>query len=538
MPRTLRIAAILVALIAIHLSEQASATITVSGDTTLSSFEIQAGINSIGTLRIDGGSTYTSGGLRLGYQPNGFGTATVTGAGSQLTINQTSFSEIGSAGYGRLDILDGALVHFSSSGVHLRIGAQGSSSSYGEVNVDGPGSILSINNDVTVGYSTMGVMRIRNGAIVNATMGDTNVTQHSRIELDGGVLRTSSLGNTGLIRGNGEIMVSNFSSGDGRFEAGPGQLLRISGAPTGNYNNNGILAVDGGELEFLRNVTNLTSGPDAAEITLRNGIMRLGTPLSGSPTNLTNSGVLAALGGTNDFYGRVSNVSDGRIAVTNNSTMIFHDDVSADSGTIVVFPGSSAVFLEDLTMTGSSVLLADLAGTDDDTGFGQIEVVGNAQLNTSLNISLAGGFTPEAGDEFPILAASTISGGLALGDVPALPSGLKWDIEQEANRVVLSVVPGLAGDYNNDGLVDGADYVVWAKQSGLSGDDLAADGDSSGTVDDDDLAFMSKYFGNTLESGGGAAANGSIPEPVSLAPIFLGLLLVQCGRWRLNWKAR
>ena len=113
---------------------------------------------------------------------------------------------------------------------------------------------------------------------------------------------------------------------------------------------------------------------------------------------MQNSSVLAAIGGVNDFYGRVSNVSTGHIAVTNNSVMIFHDDVSADGGVITVFPGSSAVFLEDLTMTGDSVLLADLAGTGADTGFGEIEVVGNAQLNSSLNITLAEGFAPEEGD--------------------------------------------------------------------------------------------------------------------------------------------
>ena len=41
------------------------------------------------------------------------------------------------------------------------------------------------------------------------------------------------------------------------------------------------------------------------------------------------------------------------------------------------------------------------------------------------------------------------------------------------------VAVGLAGDYNLDGIVDAADYVVWRKTLGQSGTDLAADGNNS-----------------------------------------------------------
>ena len=42
------------------------------------------------------------------------------------------------------------------------------------------------------------------------------------------------------------------------------------------------------------------------------------------------------------------------------------------------------------------------------------------------------------------------------------------------------------GDYNHNGTVDAADYVVWRHTLGQSGTSLAADGDGSGTIDQAD----------------------------------------------------
>jgi hypothetical protein len=294
--------------------------------------------------------------------------------------------------------------------------------------------------------------------------------------------------------------------------------------------NTGIIDSNGGEIELTRNVFNNVSGPDAGEITLRNGTIRMGSP-GFSGTALQNSAVLAATGGTNDFYGSIINTETGSIAVTNKSVMIFHDDVSADAGVITVFPGSSAVFLEDLTMSGSSVLLADLAGTGADTGFGEIEVVGTATLNSSLNVTLAEGYIPQEGDAFPILAASSIEGALSLGELAALPSGLKWSLEHEENRVLLSVVSGLEGDYNNDGSVDAGDYVVWRKSVGEQGSSLPADGNGNGGVDDGDHLFWQERFGSGSPAGGIGAA---VPEPCSAMLILTGVALVSFRRWKLN----
>ena len=57
----------------------------------------------------------------------------------------------------------------------------------------------------------------------------------------------------------------------------------------------------------------------------------------------------------------------------------------------------------------------------------------------------------------------------------------------------------LDGDYNNDGEVNAADYVVWRNGLGSS-DNLAADGDGSGMVDEPDYGVWRSHFGQTLGS--------------------------------------
>jgi hypothetical protein len=71
----------------------------------------------------------------------------------------------------------------------------------------------------------------------------------------------------------------------------------------------------------------------------------------------------------------------------------------------------------------------------------------------------------------------------------------------------------IIGDYNGNGVVDAADYVVWRGMLGQSGTGLAADGDNSGTVDAADFDVWSSRFGNT--SGSGVDYDSAIPEPVT-----------------------
>jgi thermolabile hemolysin len=86
----------------------------------------------------------------------------------------------------------------------------------------------------------------------------------------------------------------------------------------------------------------------------------------------------------------------------------------------------------------------------------------------------------------------------------------------------------LPGDFNHDGIVDAADYIVWRDTLGEGGRGLIADGDGSGSVDQADYNVWKSNFGN--HSGAGAGANVTVPEPATLSMLATGMLMMWCRR--------
>jgi hypothetical protein len=76
----------------------------------------------------------------------------------------------------------------------------------------------------------------------------------------------------------------------------------------------------------------------------------------------------------------------------------------------------------------------------------------------------AGAPTPQAGDMFDILNFNSVSGAFATLNLPVLSTGLAWNTYDLLTTGTLRVIA--AGDYNGDGNVDAADYVVWRKHVG------------------------------------------------------------------------
>jgi hypothetical protein len=87
-----------------------------------------------------------------------------------------------------------------------------------------------------------------------------------------------------------------------------------------------------------------------------------------------------------------------------------------------------------------------------------------------------------------------------------------------------------AGDYNGNGTVDAADYVVWRKTLGQFVQPFSgADGDGNGTVDDPDYSVWKTHFGIGQPPGGAAAA---VPEPVFSA----GLIVISLLAWAFGTR--
>jgi hypothetical protein len=77
---------------------------------------------------------------------------------------------------------------------------------------------------------------------------------------------------------------------------------------------------------------------------------------------------------------------------------------------------------------------------------------------------------------------------------------------------------GLAGDFNRDGMVDAADYVVWRKSLGQTGN-IPADANEDDIVDLDDFDLWRAHFGS-VEGHGAQSPSSEIPEPATLVLLF------------------
>jgi phospholipase/lecithinase/hemolysin len=92
----------------------------------------------------------------------------------------------------------------------------------------------------------------------------------------------------------------------------------------------------------------------------------------------------------------------------------------------------------------------------------------------------------------------------------------------------------LPGDYNENGAVDAADYVVWRVAAGQGGPDLAADGNRNGKIDSGDYEFWLRHFGQIAGTSGhlatSAGQSSSVPEPVAPILFTVGVILAPLGR--------
>lgn len=110
--------------------------------------------------------------------------------------------------------------------------------------------------------------------------------------------------------------------------------------------------------------------------------------------------------------------------------------------------------------------------------------------------------------------------------------GGAFSISQLGNELHLVFSPRIGpipGDYNQNGVVDAADYVVWRDTLGQLGANLAADGNDNGSIEAGDYNVWKTHFGQTAV--GSDMVSGSVaivPEPSSIALVF-GLILASGG---------
>jgi T5SS/PEP-CTERM-associated repeat protein len=211
----------------------------------------------------------------------------------------------------------------------------------------------------------------------------------------------------------------------------------------------------------------------------------------------------------------------------------FQSTIIADTevlGTIIA-GGNKGVgnveFVGDLSMDIGSSLELELSGVNQGQ-FDKLNVDGNVsfEIGSQLAIStldpgdLQNGtnlFLPAVGVSFDVISADSIDAEFIVIDAPPYDdrlfvAGVVNTPSGQSLRI--TVVPfSLPGDFNNDGSVDAADYVVWRK---------------TGSPPADYITWRTN-FGRT--AGGGSVSNTTVPEPAAGLLIVLGAAV---GCWGIT----
>lgn len=163
---------------------------------------------------------------------------------------------------------------------------------------------------------------------------------------------------------------------------------------------------------------------------------------------------------------------------------------------------------------------------------GSVSLAGQLQLQVSLAT-----FLPDAGDEFTLFTAlNGVSGSFANSASLITVSGgtrIIWALAYNPQSVVLQAasVIALDGDYNGNGIVDAADFVIWRRA--IATGNLAADGNHDGVINTQDYTVWRNRFGNSLGTG---TTVSSIPEPNAILPFSVAILWL-LGRGRRHHKS-
>ena len=535
-------------------------TATISGPgTTVTNTYAWVGFSGAGYLNIiDGGTMNTAVDGHVARQ-FGPGIATVRGAGSTWTLgNDLHVIWAVDGAIGVLNIEDQALVYvgntLNNDGATINLsGGTLRFNNYLEVN-DGAFNF----NSGTIQLA--GSRSVGTDAAIANFFGDTPIiptgkgltvegtgTLSTTLTIDGGTFKANSLvtgagGALNFDRGVLELtggaitgLASLVVPPNGEFRASGVQAFRITGVAgstitaTGNLTLGNAAAVNGfgtqGTLQVGANTVTLLDANDVVFDSL--ALATLGS--GGSPGAIT-----AANGLTLDFGGNFTGF--GTVSTPNNiaKPLINNGHITGDSvaqpitlsgyvkgvGTFdnvsytgTFSPGLSptSLIVGNVAFSPTSTLIMEIGGTTPRSGYDQILSSGALAFDGTLLVTLIN-FSPAADQSFNLFDWASTSGTFAALQLPALAGALVWNTSQLYTTGVLSVVsPGVPGDYNNNGSVDAADYVLWRK-----GGPLMNEVDTPGTVNAADYAAWRARFGNPGSgSGTGASANATVPEPAT-----------------------
>ncbi len=305
----------------------------------------------------------------------------------------------------------------------------------------------------------------------------------------------SATSNAGTINldSSGQIQVLVSFTNAGTISLG-GDFTNIVG--TGTFINNATLQWSAGRIDIatfnnnsIVNISGSGNHSAAAAITNNGTINYSASQQIAFSGGLTNSAG-ALFDTTSDTYLNGSVANSGTFRKSGGTGTFGLEGAFTNSGTIAVNTGILS-FDSSLSLATTSTIQFQLSGTTPGSGFGNLNQTGTPTFAGALKITLGPGFAPAIGNSFNLFDWTNIgsaSGAFTSFQLPPLASGLKWDTSQLYASGVIAVATGLPGDFNQNGVVDAADYVLWR-------DNLAA------TYTQNDYNVWRTHFGQTGGSG-------------------------------------
>jgi Lamin Tail Domain/Calcineurin-like phosphoesterase len=474
-----------------------------TGDLTVGEGGFTGEINwsSTGTLEVQGKLRVGQGGTGTISQNDGV----IIGGNTAGNFKFLAFG-VGTGGQGIYNLNNGVLRPSGGfNGTEFRQTAVGDAGGNGELNVgDGVGAAgsaaVETNDDLLIGRSGgFGIMRIRSDGRIelrtNTNQSELRIGQAST----GVVLQTG-----GVVTSDSLVQIGSAASGFGNYTISAGSLTTATdGLGTfqiGNDGGNGTLRVEG-----------TASVSHGAELFVGDG------------TGSGASGRLEIVGSTASVeIGQLENAAGGTGGVHETARWV------ADAGGItpLVITGagplaSHRVQLQDPTEVASN---SGTNGNGDLSGDGIALELDLSVITTSMALTLIDNRTPEAvtgffenGQTTDLYEEGEVIDGTGFNGIVTISYA-----GGTGNDVWLNLVaaPGVVGDYNGDGMVDAADYVVWRK-TGINGQQGYDD-------------WRANYGATGAPGAGAARGNRQVPEPAAGILVLLQVLVFLFTRGRMQ----
>lgn len=323
------------------------------------------------------------------------------------------------------------------------------------------------------------------------------------------------------ITANGGATAAN--GGGIRFQGsavGDSARLIVNAGAFADFSTNSTSGTAVGSIEgagsFYLGATLLTVGNRNTDTNVSGVISDLGgyTSATGGKLTKVGTGVLS-LDGANAYTG-LTTVSQGALVINGSivgAAAVNSGGTLKGTGTIggtvtvnaggVFAPGTSpgTISVGGLNLMSGSTLKYELGAIRD-----HIVVTGNANilLGGALDLSILAGFDPAPGQTFALFegAVGSIIGTFSTVHAPIF-NGHTLNLVYSANQATLHVINAVLppGDFNGNGSVDAADYIVWRKGLGT-------------TYTQSDYSVWRANFGATAGSGAGVGV--AVPEPTSV----------------------